>query len=223
MGERRGLKDSKAAGTRADEKVGRSTPSEPLFVENVAELRAWFRANHETADELFLGFYRARTGKQTVTWAEAVDEALCVGWIDSILRGLDDEAYVQRFTPRRKRSIWSAVNVANVARLSAAGRMLPAGLAAFEARTPDRMGVYSFEQAEMPALNDEEEARFRADEAAWAWFSAKSPSFRRQALHWVTSAKRAETRERRLATLIADSAAGRAPRPLDWSRDPGKV
>lgn len=187
---------------------------EPRFFATAAELRAWFLANHETSEELILGFYRASTGRRTVTWAEAVDEALCVGWIDSIQRGLNDEAYTLRFTPRRKRSIWSRTNIANVERLTAEGRMLPAGIAAFEARTPDRTGVYSFEQDEEPALAADDEARLRADAAAWAWFSARTPSYRRQATHWVISAKRPETRERRLAALIADSAAGRPIKPL---------
>lgn len=193
-------------------------PTDAQFFATPEELRDWFEVNHETATELWLGSYKKATGKPSVSLVAAVDEALCVGWIDSILFSLDAERSAQRFTPRRKGSIWSAVNVANVARLTAEGRMKPAGIAAFEARRPDRTGVYAFEQAGMPTLSDEEEARFRADAAAWAWFSAKSESFRKQALHWVTSAKRPETRARRLATLIEDSAAGRAVGPM---RRPG--
>ena len=184
-------------------------PAGPIFFETPAQLRDWFDANHETATELWLGSHKKATGKPTVSWSESVDEALCVGWIDSVRFSLDAERSAQRFTPRRKGSNWSAINVRKVAALRADGRMRPAGEAAFALRRDDRTAIYSFEQDGMPVLPDEDEARFRSNEAAWAWFSAKSPSFRKQALHWVTSAKRAETRERRLAALIEDSAAGR--------------
>jgi uncharacterized protein YdeI (YjbR/CyaY-like superfamily) len=184
-------------------------PSNPIFFATTAELRDWFEANHEAAPELWLGSYKKATGRPSVSWSESVDEALCVGWIDSVRYSLDAERSAQRFTPRRKGSNWSAVNVAKIAALRAAGRMRLAGEAAFALRRDDRTAIYSFEQARDPALPAEDEARFRANEAAWAWFAAKAPSFRKQALHWVISAKKPETRERRLATLIEDSAAGR--------------
>jgi uncharacterized protein YdeI (YjbR/CyaY-like superfamily) len=184
-------------------------PSEPIFFETPAQLRDWLDAHHQTADELIVGAWKKAAGKPTLTWPEIVEEALCVGWIDSIRRSVPGDGWTIRLTPRRKRSIWSAVNVAKVAELRAAGRMRPSGEAAFEARLADRTAIYSFEQPHDPELAPAEEARFRANEAAWAWFSAKAPSFRKQALHWVISAKRPETRERRLATLVADSAAGR--------------
>jgi uncharacterized protein YdeI (YjbR/CyaY-like superfamily) len=184
-------------------------PSEPIFFETPAQLRDWLDAHHQTADELIVGAWKKAAGKPTLTWPEIVEEALCVGWIDSIRRSVPGDGWTIRLTPRRKRSIWSAVNVAKVAELRADGRMRPAGEAAFEARLADRTAIYSFEQPHDPELAPAEEARFRANEAAWAWFSAKAPSFRKQALHWVISAKRPETRERRLATLVADSAAGR--------------
>jgi uncharacterized protein YdeI (YjbR/CyaY-like superfamily) len=193
-------------------------PTDAIFFRTSDELREWFDANHETATELWLGSYKKATGKPSVSWSDAVDEALCVGWIDSVRYALDGERSAQRFTPRRRGSNWSAINVAKIARLRAAGRMRPAGEAAFAERRDDRTGVYSFERADDPELAADEEARFRADEAAWAWFAAKGRSYRRQALHWVTSAKRPETRERRLAALIEDSAAGRAVGPL---RRPG--
>lgn len=180
-----------------------------IFFETPDQLRDWLDMHHQTADELIVGAWKKSTGKPTLTWEQIVEEALCVGWIDSIRRGVPGDGWTIRLTPRRKRSIWSAVNVAKVAELRAAGRMRPAGEAAFEARRADRTGIYSFEQPDDPELAADEEARFRANQAAWAWFSAKAPSFRKQALHWVISAKRPETRERRLATLIADSAAGR--------------
>jgi uncharacterized protein YdeI (YjbR/CyaY-like superfamily) len=191
---------------------------EPIFFESPAQLRDWLDEHHQTADEVIVGAWKKSTGKPTLIWPEIVEEALCVGWIDSIRRSVPGDGWTIRLTPRRKGSIWSAVNVAKVGELRAAGRMRPAGEAAFEARRADRTAIYSFEQAQDPELALDEEARFRANEAAWAWFSAKAPSFRKQALHWVISAKRPETRERRLATLIADSAAGR---PIPQMRQGG--
>jgi len=196
-----------------------SWSSAAIFFETPEELRDWLAEHHASASELFVGAWKKSTGKPSLTWPEIVEEALCVGWIDSIRRSVPGDGWVIRLTPRRKGSIWSAVNVAKVAELRNAGRMRPAGEAAFEARRADRTAIYSFEQAAAPALTAEEEARFRANEAAWAWFSAKPPSFRKQTIHWVISAKRAETRERRLAALIEDSAAGRPPRPMVWARE----
>jgi uncharacterized protein YdeI (YjbR/CyaY-like superfamily) len=190
-----------------------------IFFETPAALRDWLDAHHQTADEAFVGAWKKATGKPTLTWPEIVEEALCVGWIDSIRRGVPGDGWVIRLTPRRKSSIWSAVNVAKVAELRAAGRMRPAGEAAFAARRDDRTAIYSFEQARDPELAPAEEALFRADDAAWAWFSAKAPSFRKQALYWVISAKRPETRERRLATLIAASAEGRPIQHMIWGKD----
>ena len=138
-------------------------PPDPLVFETPAELRDWFDANHETASELWLGSYKKATGKPSVQWSEAVDEALCVGWIDSVRYSLDAERSAQRFTPRRKGSNWSAVNIAKVAELTAQGRMRPAGLAAFEARSDDRTAVYSYEQRHEAAFAPEDEARFRAN------------------------------------------------------------
>ena len=182
---------------------------EPRFFATPDELRAWFEANHDTAEELILGMYRTRTGKQTISWSEAVDEALCVGWIDGIRHGLDDEAYTNRFTPRRRRSNWSAVNIAKVKQLVAEGRMTPAGLAAFEARSEGRSAIYSYEQRHIATLDPADEGRFRSDTAAWTWFMARPTSYRTAAVYWVVSAKRPETRAKRLATLIEDSAANR--------------
>lgn len=193
---------------------------EARFFATPAELRDWLDEHHRTTDELIVGAWKKSTGRPSLTWPEIVEEALCVGWIDSIRRGVPDDGWTIRLTPRRRGSIWSAVNVAKVAELRAAGRMRPAGEAAFAARRADRTAIYSFEQDRDPELSAEEEARFRSDGAAWAWFSAKPPSFRKQAVHWVISAKRAETRERRLATLIADSAAGRPIRAMTPSRRP---
>ena len=194
-------------------------PHDVRFFATPEELRDWFDANHETAVELWLGYYRKSTGRPSVDWSQAVDEALCVGWIDGVRRSVDDTSHVQRFTPRRKGSTWSAINVAKVASLTKAGRMRPAGLAAFEARTAANTAIYSYERA-AAAFSPDEEARLRADPAAWADWEARPPSYRRAVTHWVTSAKGAATRERRLAALIADSAAGRKVGPMRWSREP---
>ena len=185
-----------------------------MFFATPAELRAWFEANHETEPELFVGYFKKHTGKTGVTHPEAIEQALCFGWIDSIGRRIDDERHQVRFTPRRKGSVWSAINVAAVARLTEQGLMHPAGLRAFEERKPDRVAVYSYEQPADAELDDEQLSRLKADEKAWSWYSGQSPSYRRAAAHWVVSAKRADTRERRLAQLITDSAAGRRVPPL---------
>jgi len=192
--------------------------SEPIYFGSPAEFGEWLERHHETEKELWVGYWKKATGKPRLTWSQAVDEALCFGWIDGVLRGIDDQRHVQRFTPRKPNSNWSAVNVAKVERLRAEGRMRPAGEAAFARRRADRSGVYSFEQRKDPRLEPEQEARFRADTAAWEWFSARPPSYRRAALWWVVSAKRPETRERRLSTLIEDSAAGRPIKPLTPSK-----
>ena len=193
-------------------------PHDVRFFATPGELRDWFDANHETADELWLGYYRKSTGRPSVDWSQAVDEALCVGWIDGVRRSVDETSFVQRFTPRRKGSTWSAINVAKVAALTEEGRMRPAGLAAFEARSDANTAIYSYEQPEA-AFTPEEEARFQADASAWAAWEARPPSYRRAVTHWVTSAKQAATRARRLDTLISDSAAGRKVGPMRWSRD----
>jgi uncharacterized protein YdeI (YjbR/CyaY-like superfamily) len=188
--------------------------SEPIYFESAAEFRAWLEQHHETETEVWVGMWKKATGKQSVTWAEAVDEALCFGWIDGLLRRVDDRRHMQRFSPRKASSNWSAINIANVERLRAEGRMRPAGEAAFARRRDDRTAVYSHEQRKHPELAPEEQAQLEADAAAWAYFSARPPSYRRQATWWVISPKRPETRARRLATLIADSAAGRTIKPL---------
>ena len=184
------------------------------FFETPAELRDWLDEHHETAEELIVGAWKKSTGKPTVTWPEIVEEALCVGWIDSIRRSVPGDGWTIRLTPRRKGSNWSSVNIAKIAELRAAGRMRPAGEAAFAARTAARSAVYSYEQRMEATLEPDEEARFRENETAWAWFQARAPSYRTTAIYWIVSAKRPETRAKRLATLIEDSAAGRTIRPL---------
>lgn len=183
--------------------------TEATFFAAPAEFRAWLEEHHETASEVWVGYYKKATGKPTLTWPEAVEEALCFGWIDGKVQRIDDERHRQRFTPRRPGSNWSAVNVAKVAELRAQGRMRPAGEAAFAARRDDRTAVYSYERRHEAAFDSEQEAAFRADEAAWAWFADQSLSYRQLATFWVVSAKRPETRAKRLALLVECSAEGR--------------
>jgi uncharacterized protein YdeI (YjbR/CyaY-like superfamily) len=187
---------------------------EPITFETPAAFRRWLQQHHATEREVWVAYYRSSTGKPSMTWKESVDEALCFGWIDGVRRGIDDESYSNRFTPRRPRSNWSAINIKRARELIEEGRMTPAGLAAFEARGDDRTAIYSYEQRREAALDDEQERRFRAAAQAWAWFQTRPPSYRRAAIHWVTSAKRPDTRERRLETLIADCAAARNVKPL---------
>lgn len=177
--------------------------------------RDWLQRHHATEAELWVGFYKKGVPKQSIAYPEAVDEGLCIGWIDGITYRVDEELYTIRFTPRTKRSNWSAVNVRRVGELSAAGRMHPPGLAAFEARTPERTGTYSYENrpAELPP---DYAARLRAEERAWTWWEAQTPSYRRAATWWVVSAKQEATRDRRLQQLIDDCAAGRPIKPLTY-------
>jgi uncharacterized protein YdeI (YjbR/CyaY-like superfamily) len=180
-----------------------------LWFDSIEALRAWLHEHHADRTEAWVGNHKKATGKQAFTWSQLVDELLCVGWIDGQSKGIDEERFAQRVTPRKPGSNWSKVNVAKIAELTARGRMLPAGLAAFERRDVTKEGVYSFEQAEEKQLAPEEQARLEADAEAWAFFSTQAPSYQRTCRHWIASAKKAETRERRLQQLIDESRAGR--------------
>ena len=187
----------------------KSSPSKPRFFATSAEFRVWLIEHHERETELIVGFYKVSSGKPSMTWSESVDEALCFGWIDAIRRSLSEDAYTIRFTRRKPKSIWSAINVAKVEQLTAQGKMHPAGERAFALRTAARTGVYSFERTETAKLTAAEKRSLQKQKQAWAFFQAQAPWYQRTALHWVVSAKRDETRTRRLATLIEDSAGGR--------------
>jgi uncharacterized protein YdeI (YjbR/CyaY-like superfamily) len=186
----------------------------PTYFRAPSEFRAWLKKHHATADELWVGFYKKGSDMPSITWSEAVDEALCFGWVDSIRRSVDDERYTNRFTPRKPTSNWSEVNVRRVEELTRQRRMRAPGRKAFEARQPRKSGTYSYEQRYDVRLSPELERRFRARKRAWAWFRDQPPSYRSTALYWVMSAKKPETRERRLSTLIQDSAVGRKVPPL---------
>jgi len=182
---------------------------ESLFFATPAEFRAWLMENHASANEVGVVFHRKASGKPSMTWSDAVDQALCFGWIDSIARRLDETSRVQRFTPRKPKSNWSAVNIKKVAELKAKGLMMPAGLAAFARREDARSAIYSYENRHLAALDPEREAMFRANARAWDFFSKQPPSYRQTAIYRVMNAKREETRTSRLARLIEESAQGR--------------
>ncbi len=180
----------------------------PIFFESPDAFRECLENNHEKAAELLIGFYKKASGKPSMTWPESVDQALCFGWIDGLRKRIDDIRYSIRFTPRKPGSIWSAVNIRRATELAKLGLMTPAGLRAFEKRTEDQSRIYSYENAPRtfpPAF----EKKFRAVKKAWQYFNGQPPSYRRVAIHWILSAKREETRERRLSILIDDSAKGR--------------
>ena len=180
----------------------------PVFFRNAGEFRDWIEKHGATASELFVGFHKVGTGKPSLTWPQSVDEALCFGWIDGVRKRIDDGAYQIRFTPRKAKSTWSAVNVRRVESLIAEGRMMPAGLDAFERRLEGNSGIYSYEQATPLALTPDEVKAFRRNKAAWEYFETVAPSYRKAVTHWIASAKREETRARRLAKLIESCAAG---------------
>lgn len=181
----------------------------PTFFATAADFRRWLERNAATASELVVGFHKVGSGHPSMNWPDSVDEALCFGWIDGVRKRIDDRSYQIRFTPRKAGSTWSAVNVAKTEALIAQGRLQPAGLAAYQRRTEARTSIYAYEQVADVQLTDEEERRFRRDKAAWNYFAAAPAGYRRTMLHRITTAKRAETRARRLAQLIAACAAGK--------------
>ena len=189
---------------------------EPVFFASAADFRAWLEANHECARELLVGFRKKATGRPSIDWPQARDQALCFGWIDGIRNSLGNDAYTVRFTPRRPGSVWSRVNIERFQALKADGLVTPAGERAFASAKEDR-SHYSYESDERE-LAPEEIARFRADAAAWADWEKRPPGYRKVVLQWVTSAKKPETRARRLETLIEDSAAGRKIAGADIGR-----
>jgi uncharacterized protein YdeI (YjbR/CyaY-like superfamily) len=193
--------------------AGLSGP-EPIFFKSTQEFYDWLEEHHESESEVYVGMYKKHTGKRAMSWSEAVDQALCFGWIDGRANSIDEDSYMQRFTPRRPGSNWSKINIAKVAKLTEEGRMRPAGLRAFEARKEAGTDSYSYEQRHEIELTPEFERRLRANAAAWEDWHARPPSYRTGATYWVMSAKREETRERRLAKLIECSAEGRTVPPL---------
>ena len=189
----------------------------PRFFSTPAHFGRWLESHHASETELWVGLYKKHAADRGMTYAQAVDEALCWGWIDGVMRRIDDDRVMQRFTPRKSKSTWSLVNVAKVKVLMKAGRMRPPGLATFKARDPKRTGIYSFEQppAEFSAV---QLRQFKRTAAAWKWYTTQAPSYRRVTTHWVVRAKQESTRVRRLESLIAHCAEGKKLRqftPMD--------
>ena len=180
----------------------------PKFFSTQKDFRQWLEAHHERETELLVGFYKVGSGKPSMNWSESVDQALCYGWIDGVRRSLDAESYAIRFTPRKSKSIWSAVNIKKVAELSAKGAMRPAGVAAFEKRTEAKSGIYSYEN-ELKQFSDEFEMQFKEREKAWQFFEKQANWYKKQMVNWVMTAKQQATREKRLEKLITESENGK--------------
>ena len=184
-------------------------PPKPKFFATPADWSAWLQQHHASKEELWVGLHKRDSGRPSISWPEAVDGALCFGWIDGRRQSIDATSYKIRFTPRKPRSIWSAINVKRVAELRKLGLMSPAGLAAFEKRDGGRSAIYAYEQRKTAQLPPAYEKQFRKNADAWAFFQSQPPWYRRTSTYWVISAKREETRLKRLATLIDCSAAKR--------------
>ncbi|MFL6089664.1 MAG: YdeI/OmpD-associated family protein [Aeromicrobium sp.] len=196
------------------------TPERPAtFFADADEFRAWLAANHDTATELWMGLHKKHVDQRGLTWEQAVPEALCFGWIDSRVERIDEDAVRQRWTPRRTSSVWSRVNIDLVARLTAEGRMQPSGLAAFERRKPERSGIYFYENSD-PDLPDEYARLIDAEPRAARFWAAATPSYRKHAKSWVLSAKQQATRDRRMAELVENCAAGRLIKTQRYGDEP---
>lgn len=193
---------------------GAAALAKPIFFATPAAFRAWLEAHHATTQELWVGLHKKDSGMPSITWPEAVDEALCFGWIDGIRKRVNETSYMNRFTPRKTRSNWSAINIKRVRKLTRQGRMKPAGLQAFQSCRPEKSAVYSYEQRKTAKLGKAFEQQLRSNKKAWQFFRAQAPWYQRTASWWIISAKKEETRLKRLATLIKDSEAGRKIAPL---------
>jgi uncharacterized protein YdeI (YjbR/CyaY-like superfamily) len=187
----------------------KTNPAEPIFFATPAVFRDWLKKNHASSREQWIGFHRKASGRPSITWPESVDEALCVGWIDGLRKTIDAESYKIRFTPRKKESNWSAVNIARVKELTDQGRMQPAGLAAFALRKEAKSGIYAYENRKTALFDKADEKQFRANSKAWDFFQRQPPGYRQNAIWYVVTAKQEATRRKRLETIIAESAAGR--------------
>jgi uncharacterized protein YdeI (YjbR/CyaY-like superfamily) len=196
-------------------------PVKPRYFGTPSAFRAWLAEHHSTYSELLVGFHRAGSGTPSITWPESVDEALCVGWIDGVRKRVDETRYTIRFTPRKETSTWSAINIAKMQDLIRRGRVLPAGLKAFEKRTEKRSRTYSYEQRASARLDGAGEKRFRSHPSAWEYFQSRPPWYRRTATWWVVSAKKEETRARRLKLLIECSAKSKPLPGLKQSKKSG--
>ena len=179
----------------------------PTFFPTPADFRAWLAANHDKETALLVGFYKVGSGKPSMTWSQSVDEALCFGWIDGVRKSIDADSYCIRFTPRKSKSIWSAVNMAKIEELTTLNLMHPAGVAAFAKREESKSKIYAYEQKEV-SLSDEFEKPFKANEKAWVFFQKQAPWYKKRSINWVMSAKQLATQLSRLDKLISESAEG---------------
>ncbi|MEP7236003.1 MAG: YdeI/OmpD-associated family protein [Ignavibacteriota bacterium] len=190
---------------------------EPIFFPSPKELRKWLQKNYKSEKELLVGFYKKHTGKPSMTWSESVDQALCFGWIDGVRKSIDDQNYLIRFTPRKPRSNWSAINIKKVEELTKLGLMKPAGLAAFALRDEKRSKIYSYEE-KSAGLSSEFEKIFRANKTAWKFFQEQAPWYRKVSAAQIMRAVREETRVKRLNELITDSEAGKKIKSLSYNK-----
>jgi uncharacterized protein YdeI (YjbR/CyaY-like superfamily) len=186
-----------------------------VFFPKQSDFRKWLEKNHERKKELLVGFYKVSSGKPSITWSQSVDEALCFGWIDGIRKSVDEDSYCIRFTPRKVKSIWSAINIKRVEELTRKGLMRSAGLEIFNKRVENKSRIYSFENRPKK-LNRVFENQFKAEKKAWSQFLSMPPSYQKTAIFWVMSAKQDATRQKRLDTLIKDSNAGQKIKPLSY-------
>ena len=177
---------------------------EPIFFYSPSNFRDWLEQNHKSETELLVGYHKVNSGKESMTWPESVDEALCFGWIDGVRRSLGEDSYTIRFTPRKPKSIWSAVNLKKMEELMAQGKMQEAGLAVFILKDENKLRIYSYER-ETALLSAEFEEMFKANEKAWAFFSAQPAGYKKVIIYWVVSAKQEATRLSRLEKLIRES------------------
>ena len=185
----------------------------PTFFASQQGFRQWLEENHDKSDEILVGFYKVDSGKPSMTWSQSVDQALCFGWIDGIRKSIDNESYCIRFTPRKPRSTWSGINIQKIEGMTKQGFMHPAGIAAFEKRRDQTSEIYSYEN-KPKRLTSEYEIRFKSNSKAWDFFYLQPPSYQRTVFYWVMSAKQEQTRQKRLAELIADCEAGLKIKPF---------
>lgn len=190
---------------------------QPKFFRTQESFRRWFEVNHDKKTVLWVGFYKKGSGKRSITWPESVDQALCFGWIDGVRKSIDETSYMIRFSPRKSRSVWSAVNIRRAGELIKVGQMKPAGLAAFESRLENKSGIYAYEQRSVE-LPEPYAGLMKANEKAWLFYQSQAPSYRKVWNWWVVSAKREETRLKRLQSLISDCANHKSLKPLIKSK-----
>ncbi len=207
---KRGIKEFKFVKSRA-----MNDSVKPTFFKTQSSFRKWFEKNHEKEKELLVGFYKVKSGKQSITWSQSVDEAVCFGWIDGIRKSIDDESYCIRFTPRKPKSIWSAVNIKKVEELSKQGLMHVSGLDAFAKREEKKSGIYSYEK-EPSVLSDDFLKKFESNKKAWKFFRSMARSYQNTAIHWVMNAKQEITKSKRLEELIKDSEAEEKIKRLNY-------